>query len=354
MALTPARLSADNFTPATRTPWGGSRIPSHYKPALQQRGFDSSRVVGEAWEFSATPEFPSRTEDGQDVRDRIASDREGWLGREAGRGGTAMLLKWIDAADALSLQIHPRDDHPGLAEDEAGKPESWYIVEADEGAGLYLGLVPGVTRNAMAAALEKGDGSAAELLRFVPVAPGDFFVLDPGMPHAIGAGITLVEPQFVSPGRRGVTYRYWDWDRRYDAEGRRDPQGAPRPLHLEQALAVTDFAAATDTAHLSRRMCRAGTPDRHGAVAWRELCGPKDRDGVPDIVSDHLQVARLSGTGRVELPDWNALRVVTVIAGEVTLGGLALQTGETAVIPAAASQLTVETAGAEALVAAAV
>lgn len=353
MAPTPARLSADNFTPATRTPWGGSRIPSRYKPGLLERGFDPNTVVGEAWEFSATPEFPSRVEDGQDVRDRIASDPQGWLGREASRGGTALLLKWIDAADALSLQIHPRDDHPGLAADEAGKPESWYVVEASAGAGLYLGLVPGADRAGMANALARGDGSAAELLRFVPVQPGDFFMLDPGMPHAIGAGITLVEPQFVSPGKRGVTYRYWDWDRRYDADGRRDPAGKPRALHLEQALAVTDFSAATDPVYLAARSLHAGQPDRTGPATWTDLCGPAG--AAPGAVeSACLQVGRLAGDGSLRLPDWNALRALTVIAGKVALGGLWLQTGETAMIPAATADLEVDMVRAEALVAAAV
>ena len=75
----------------------------------------------------------------------------------------------------------------------------------------------------MAESTSSGDASA--LLRFVPVAPGDFFTIGPGTPHAIGPGLTLVEPQQVLPGRRGLTYRYWDWNRRYDAEGRPDPQG---------------------------------------------------------------------------------------------------------------------------------
>src|SRR5690606_7976392 len=158
-----------------------------------------------------------------------------------GRTGTALLVKLIDTSEPLSVQIHPSNEYPGLSAGECGKPESWYIVAREPGAGLYLGFQRGTTEHDGRAALS-GERSLRELLRFVPVEPGDFFVIDAGTPHAIGEGLTLVEPQHVVPGQRGITYRYWDWDRRYDAAGKADPQGSPRPLHVEHALRVTDFA----------------------------------------------------------------------------------------------------------------
>src|SRR5690606_14258687 len=105
---------------------------------------------------------------------------------------------------------------------------------------LYLGLAPDVRRDQLARALAAGD-DISDQLTFVPVRRGDVFVIEPGTVHAIGAGVTLVEPQLVRPGRTGTTYRFWDWNRRYDAHGRLDPEGAPRALHVERSLAVTRF-----------------------------------------------------------------------------------------------------------------
>ena len=73
------------------------------------------------------------------------------------------------------------------------------------------------------------------------------------MAHAVGRGVTLVEPQYVAPGRRGVTLRYWDWNRRYDAHGKQDANGQARELHVERALEVTDWARTSDPAYLAAR-----------------------------------------------------------------------------------------------------
>lgn len=287
-----ALLCADNFTPQTRTPWGGTRIRAlkHMTPGL----------VGESWELSVEPSFPSRCADGELLADRIARAPEAWLGREVSRAGTGLLVKLLDAADELSVQIHPRDDYPALAADESGKPECWYVVERDPGAGLYIGLAPGVDEAAMRRALETGD--VARLLAFVPVEPGDFFSIDAGTPHCIGRGVMLVEPQRVLPGKRGVTYRYWDWNRRYDAQGHLDPNGEPRALHREHALAVTEW----DRRALPR--VRAGAPDIEGAASIEKLGGGA------------LDVWRLTGTGTIALPGAGSLRALTVLEGTAIAG----------------------------------
>src|SRR5262245_48532991 len=203
-----------------RTPWGGTRIAAQYKSKLLDQA--EGRVIGESWEVSIEPDFPAQIEQGESLSAYIAAAPEAVLGREAtelGRGGTALLVKLLDTAESLSVQIHPDDHYRGLKSGECGKPESWYVVEATAGAGLYLGFRSGVHEDQVRRALETGD-SLESLLHFIPVQPGDFFVIDAGMPHAIGAGLTLVEPQHVLPGQRGITYRYWDWNRRYDAQGR--------------------------------------------------------------------------------------------------------------------------------------
>ncbi|HKU40699.1 MAG TPA: type I phosphomannose isomerase catalytic subunit, partial [Polyangiales bacterium] len=210
LSAVPALLRPDNFTSPARTPWGGRRIVGTYKAELGLSAALRESAVGEAWELSLGPELPSRLEDGRFLHELIAADPHGYLGAEAARGGSALLVKWLDAAEPLSVQIHPAPDDPKLAADETGKPECWYIVAREPGAGLYLGLRPGVTAERMRAALERG-ADVSQLLEFVPVEVGDFYLLQPGMPHAVGPGVTLVEPQYVAPGRRGVTLRYWDW-----------------------------------------------------------------------------------------------------------------------------------------------
>ena len=138
----PLLLRPDNFTPASRTPWGGRRIVETLKAdaALEVPG-----PVGEAWELSVEPDFPSRLADGPTLDEILRAD-PALLGAEAAVGSTALLVKLVDAADDLSVQIHPMDSDPALAPDESGKPEAWYIIDAEPGAGLYLGFRDGVSR----------------------------------------------------------------------------------------------------------------------------------------------------------------------------------------------------------------
>ncbi|MCA9614881.1 MAG: class I mannose-6-phosphate isomerase [Sandaracinus sp.] len=335
----PLRLRPDNFTPPARTPWGGQRIVERYKSA---HGVSSEGVVGESWELGVEPDFPTRLADGRTLADVIAEDPEGLVGDEG--TSTALLVKLLDAAEPLSVQIHPADDDPALAADESGKPESWYVLDADPGAGLYLGLADDTDEATMRAALE-ADGDVSALLRFVPVSPGDFFVIEAGTPHAIGPGLTLVEPQRVMPGRRGLTYRYWDWNRRYDANGRPDPDGAPRALHVERALAVTAWERCRGEAWLQSIRVRAGAPDLPGAPQLDELTRTLD--------FPWLGVARWAGTGDATLPSLGRLRALTVIEGSVTVFGEGFserfERGETAALPAAlAADVRLE--GAHALV----
>lgn len=335
----PTLLRGENFTPPSRTPWGGRRIRA-------LKGLAGDEVVGESWELSVEPSFPSRTDGGRRLEDVLAADPEGWLGVEAHRGSTGLLVKLLDAADELSVQIHPSDAYPGLAPDESGKPESWYVVDREPGAGLYLGLTDGVDAAAMARALDAGDDVSA-LLCFVPVEPGDFFVIEAGTPHCIGRGVLLVEPQRVLPGRRGVTYRYWDWGRRYDADGRPDPAGAPRALHRDEALAVTRWDLPRGEALLARIRHRAGPAAPEGPPRIEALAGPGGA-----IPSASLRVARIHGSGRLAWPAWGALTALTVLAGRVTIAGVTVDAGRTCAVPARFAG-TLELASAHAIAASA-
>jgi mannose-6-phosphate isomerase len=332
--LRPILLQADNFTPPARTPWGGTRILDLKRDAPLDAAKRGYAVVGESWELSVEPDFPGTAEDGTPLARLIASDPIGWLGDDgrAGKSSTALLVKLLDADDDLSVQIHPADDYAGLAPAESGKPESWYVLEARDGGGLYLGLKNGVTRDAMARAIEAGE-DVSRLLFFTPVAPGDFFAIEAGTAHAIGRGVTLVEPQRVAPGRRGVTYRYWDWNRRYDEAGRLDPGGKPRALHVDHALCVTRWDAEREEALLARIRHRAGAPAAAAPPERRPLGGP-----AGPVLFPSLRVDRLTGNGRLPLAPEPRLRGLTVVGGTVRLRGdgfdVEVAAGRSAVLPA--------------------
>jgi mannose-6-phosphate isomerase class I len=155
----------------------------------------------------------------------------------------------------------------------------------------------------------------------------------------------------VVPGKKGLTLRYWDWNRRYDESGRPDPNGRARELHLERALAVTDWASASDANWLARQRTSLGVPDLDAAGRCTALCGPE-----PDakVHSDYLRAARLSGTGSSRLPTWNTLSALTVIDGSVLLrgafGSVLVERGASAAIPAALAGTACELTRAHALV----
>lgn len=127
----------------------------------------------------------------------------------------------------LSVQVHPDSDFKGLKPGEHSKTEAWIIIGAEKGAGIYLGLEKGVTKEQFAAALNSGD-DVTRFLNFVPVYADDVFFIPAGTIHAIGAGVILVEPQETSE----TTYRVFDY-------GRLDDKGRPRQLHVDQAIAAT-------------------------------------------------------------------------------------------------------------------
>jgi mannose-6-phosphate isomerase len=189
-------------------------------------------AIGESWEFSCEPAFPSRL-----------AGRPGTLSdafKALGQPEAQILVKLLNAAEPLSLQLHPTDDDPALKPGECGKPESWLVLDAEPGAGIYLGFSRAVSREELRRAIEAGGGAVRDLLHLEVVRPGDYFEIEPGVTHSIGPGVTLLEPQRVLAGKNGVTLRLWDWDRRYDRNGQPDPAGEPRALHVDAGLRLAD------------------------------------------------------------------------------------------------------------------
>lgn len=144
-----------------------------------------------------------------------------------------VLVKYIDAKNNLSVQVHPNDEYAQAHEGDNGKTEMWYIVQADEGAGIYCGFKRDTTKEEFLRKVQ--DGTVEELLNFIPVRAGDCFLIKAGTVHAIGAGCVICEVQQSS----NVTYRVYDYNRR-------DAQGNLRPLHIDKAAEVIDFNAFRD------------------------------------------------------------------------------------------------------------
>jgi mannose-6-phosphate isomerase len=184
-------------------PWGGTWLGRRY---------GSSKTIGEAWLLSTLKEGQSQI-DGRPLREVV--------------GDLKFVVKIIDTAQPLSVQVHPNDEWASKLEHSRGKTECWLILDAKPGAGVYMGLAEGVSGEEFAAALA-GGRSVETLVRFYPVQRGDFIVVPAGTIHAIGAGVTLLEVQQAS----GITYRLWDWDR------------PGRELHIDKGLQVASFASA--------------------------------------------------------------------------------------------------------------
>lgn len=137
-----------------------------------------------------------------------------------------LLIKLIDAADTLSVQVHPDDAYAGRVEHDLGKTEMWYIVDAEPGASIVWGLRDGVSREAFAQAIHSG--RIEECLHRQPVRAGECYYIPAGMLHAIGGGILIAEIQQNSD----LTYRVYDYNRR-------GADGKLRELHVQKALDVT-------------------------------------------------------------------------------------------------------------------
>ena len=332
----PERLSPNNLTPATRTPWGGRKIVERYRSS----DIPADTVAGEAWELSVDPERASRLcRNEQSLRDAILSSPVEWLGERIGQkmGMSSLQLKIIDAADNLSLQVHPPWQHPELEDAQSGKFETWVVLDALPHSGVYLGLRQGVSEADLRHAIE--DGSRVhELLNFVPVQAGDIFHVDGGTPHAIGAGVLLLEPQAVEPNRCPTTYRFWDWQRRYNEHGSLDPNGESRPLAIERSLAMIRWSAPRGVHFVEQSRGEAETIIRFSGGKLEQLA-----------LNDWFRLERITGEGKLSLPPLDGFAAMLCLQGQVDVtsesGALTLDRGECAALPASCRRLDLQLSG---------
>ena len=209
--------------------WGGERLKKEYGKKTD------CTPLAESWECSTHPDGPSIIGSGAFagciLRDVIQDHPEILGTHPVTKGELPVLVKLIDAARDLSVQVHPDDDYAKRYENGSlGKSEMWYVLSAEEGARLIYGFTENVTKEE---ALE--DGTILKHLRSVPVHANDVFFIKAGAVHAIGAGIVVAEIQESS----NLTYRIYDY-------GRTDKDGNPRPLHIAKALDVMDLHSSEE------------------------------------------------------------------------------------------------------------
>lgn len=195
--------------------WGGKRLSQLRNVAVR-----GTEPLGETWEVSIHPDGVCETVKGARLTEYLKAEQLPYL------------IKFIDTSDNLSIQVHPDDEYARIHENQSGKTECWLILEAAAGAGLYLGLKKGVTREQFQVAIEKS-ARVDELMNFYPLTKGEFFFVPAGSLHAIGKDILMCEVQQSS----GVTYRVWDWNRL-------DEKGKSRELHVKKAMDVAEFDSA--------------------------------------------------------------------------------------------------------------
>lgn len=210
--------------------WGGNKIKTHLG-----KDYGALPNCGETWEISAVAGNVSIINNGalanQKLDEVIAASPENWMGKSVvSRFGEEfpLLIKFLDAAEDLSVQVHPDDVMAEKLHKGKGKTEMWYIMEHESKATLIDGFSRDLTADEYVRVLEGGE--IMNVLNRVSVEKGDVFYIPAGRVHTIGKGIMLAEIQQTSD----ITYRIYDFDRV-------DNKGNLRELHTELALKALDF-----------------------------------------------------------------------------------------------------------------
>ena len=214
--------------------WGGSQICPFKGITPTEEG------VGESWELSHVDDNFSVVAEGE-----LANKSLDELIKEYGKelvGGKVMerfgsrfplLIKFIDARDNLSIQVHPDDELAKVRHNSFGKTEMWYVIKADKGASLYSGFSQQIDKEEYVKRVE--NNTIMDVLKKYDVSEGDVFFLPAGRVHAIGAGCFIAEIQQTS----NITYRIYDYNRK-------DKNGNTRELHTELAKDAIDYTLYPD------------------------------------------------------------------------------------------------------------
>lgn len=278
--------------------WGGTRLNSAFG---KHSPFEKT---AESWELSCHMDGLSVVADGeyagQTLQSVIKKDPSVLGSRGRAFDFFPILIKLIDAADRLSVQVHPDDAYALKNEHSYGKTEMWYVVDAESGASLVYGLKKSVTREEFLSLA--ADGRIMDVLNFVPVKKGDVFFIRSGMIHAIGKGILIAEIQQNS----NITYRVYDYDRR-------DKDGKPRQLHTEKASVVAELDAVKPGAYADVKEIASGV---------KRLSECK-----------YFTVDEIKISDQYIIKNDMSFVCVTVVSGNGTIGGLRVSAGTSVFVP---------------------
>ncbi len=254
--------------------WGGTKLKALF-------GRDNGdKIIAESWEASVHKDGESVLPCGTTLSAYLAEIGE----------SLPVLIKYIDAKQNLSVQVHPDDAYAQKYEGDNGKTEMWYILSADAGAGIYCGLKTACDKEMFKAKVL--DGTVEELLNFIPVQAGDCFLIKAGTLHAIGAGCVICEVQQNS----NVTYRVYDYNRV-------DKDGNKRALHVDKALDVIRFEPFVDET---------------GTGAWTDVTGGKIRLLTE---CEYFRCKQLKVDGHYVGVEQDSFAVVNVLCGEGVING---------------------------------
>lgn len=271
--------------------WGGDRLKKHYGKIT-----DLSPLA-ETWELSFHKDGLCTLPDGRPLS-TVANEKD--LGENCkGFDFFPVLVKFIDAQDRLSVQVHPSDSYALANENSLGKTEMWYIVDAEPGAGIYLGFKQDITREEFELAIR--NNTLTDYLKFIPVKAGESYFIPSGTIHAICQGCLICEIQQNS----NITYRVYDY-------GRRDKDGKERELHVEKALDVTNTTALSP-----------------------KPLDVKTAEGVLKGISRFFTATLVEVNGESRFStDNSSFRCLSCLSGEGSIGGIDVHPGDSIFVPA--------------------
>ena len=290
--------------------WGGEKIRT-----VLHKDFSPLPNCGETWELSGVDGNISSVRNGSlagtslnEVLQQYGANLVGEKVYEQHGNDFPLLIKFIDANDDLSIQVHPNDELAAQRHNSFGKTEMWYIMQADEGATLYNGFDRPIDGDEYRSRV--ADNTILEVMHKQTVGEGDVYFIPAGRVHSIGKGILLAEIQQTSD----ITYRIYDFDRR-------DAEGNGRELHTEESVNAIDYSLKDE---------------------YRSLYTSKVNKAVPVVECPYFKTSVIDVSGSTEWSheERDSFSIFIVVSGEGSIncnGDFDLKTGDVLLIPASIS-----------------
>lgn len=318
--------------------WGGSEICNFKNLDVKESG------VGESWEISQVPQSVSKVANGDlkgiSLSELIEREPEKLLGKKVyQRFGNEfpLLIKFIDAEDDLSIQVHPDDELAKIRHNSFGKTEMWYVIASKPGSKLVSGFSKHIDPTEYENRII--DGSIEKVLQNHEAKPGDVFFLPAGRVHAIGAGLFIAEIQQTS----NITYRIYDYKRK-------DAHGNERELHTELAKEAIDYNLYNDlkTSYLAKE--NEIVPLVSCKYFITNILKLKVEDSVSNEIFNHnSETVHFTESIEFEVDhaDLDSFKIYICIEGEGQIeyesGSISIHKGETVLIPAEIEVITIST-----------